>query len=1269
MDHPHGRSQHPHVLTRRPALFGGLLALVGLLLGVAGIGALLANPIVTVQLQAPGITEGNAGTSTATFTVSLSQALGAGQQIVLAVQTLPGPSNQATAGASCGGGVDYLSNSATLTFNPGDISQTFPVTICGDTTDELNESFVVRVTVQSQTGVPTVQPPVGQFTELTAIIPDDDNPTVQSISDPTAVEGNTLDFVVTLSAAPIENVVIAYSTGAGGDTADSTATCPALPGNIAQDYIGVTSGTLTIPAGQQTGTISITVCDDALAEGAETMTLTLDPSNSFSVNTPFEDTTATGTIQDANVAPTIPPGQTFSVNENSPNGTNVGTVTATDPEVPPQTLSYSITAGNTGGAFAINATSGQITVLGALDFENLNTYTLTVQVCDDGAPIRCATGTVTVNVTDVNDAPVVTGATFSIAENSATGTNVGTPVVATDPEVPPQTLSYSITAGNIGSAFAINATSGQITVANPLDFETTPTYTLTVQVCDNAAPSACGQATVTVNVTNVNDVAPTITTPSFSVAENSPNGTVVGTIGVADADGPGTSFTVNGGTGQALFNVNASSGQITVAGALDFESQSSYTLIVDVCDGGSPNLCSENTTVTVNVTDVNEAPKVDLNGAAPGINYTGTYTENDPPTLIVAGDAFVNDPDAGAQIQTITAVITDPLNGAAESLSATPGGGITVSYDPATYTLTITGPASPAAMSAVLQTLSYANTSDTPGISRTITVVATDIGNLSSPVAASVIAITEVDDPPTLLNTGLTVGEGQSAVIAAANLQAQDPDTAPANLVFTLASVPTNGQLRLSGVPLVVGDQFNQIDINGGSLSYTHNDTETSSDSFTFTVSDGTTTLPVATFTITITPANDNPVLTLTPGVVAYSQGQPPVALDPNATLTDPDTPVFNGGTLTVSLTGGASDDQLGIQNQGNGPGQVGRAGAQVRYGGVVIGSVSGGSGTPLVVTFNTNATLTAVEAVVRAVTFANVAPGVTTGGQRTATFIVSDGAGGNSAPVTKLINFNRMPTVANDAFQVIINTPRRLPVLANDSEPDGDPMTITAVSSPTNGTVQIIENGAAVRYTPNPNYTGADSFSYTVSDGQGATATATVSLTVERAMILLPVVNDRPVEPDLVVSFEVVPPNPRAFGPAAINVTVTNRGRGSASNFWVDFYINPREAPTVNQPWNELCRDRNCRGIAWFYAGTLRPGESVTFTSTPQSADNPNGYQSRYTIWDGFFENGSYSLYAYVDSWNRDSSGAARDPRGAIAEENEDNNRAERQVTVEIDR
>ncbi|MGQ9928556.1 MAG: cadherin-like domain-containing protein, partial [Chloroflexaceae bacterium] len=787
-------------------------------------------------------------------------------------------------------------------------------------------------------------------------------------------------------------------------------------------------------------------------------------------------------------------------------------------------------------------------------------------------------------------------------------------------------------------------------------------------VCDNTMPTnLCSTTTVTINVTDVNDVTPVITSTSFSVAENSPNGTQVGTLAVTDADGPATNFSVTGGTGQSLFNVNASSGKITVAGDLDYEVQSSYTLTVQVCDGGTPNLCST-ATVTINVTDVNEVPVVDLNGAAPGVNYTAAYTEQAAPTTIVGPAAVVIDFDTTApnnEIATLTATIA--ACEATESLSASSG-----TWDAATCTFTATGPPAPAAMSAVLQTLSYANSSDNPPASRTITVFATDNGTppQTGPVSTITLNINAVDDPPTLANNGLTVGEGQSAAIAAAALQAVDPDTLPANLSFTLTALPAHGELRLNGAPLATGGSFTQANINAGELVYTHDGSETTSDSFSFTVGDGTTTLSAETFAITITPANDNPVLTLSPGAVAYSQGQPAVVLDPDAGLTDPDTSVFNGGALTVSLIGSAADDQLDIQNQGNGPGQVARVANQVRYGGVVIGSVSGGNGsTPLVVTFNSNATLTAVQAVVRAVTFANNATTLIDGDQRVATFIVSDGAGGNSAPVTKPINVNRIPTVANDTFQVIINTPRRLPVLANDSEPDGDSMTITAVSSPANGTAEIIESGAAVRYTPNTNYTGADSFTYTVSDGRGGTATATVTLTVERALVLLPYIHDRPVEPDLLVDFSVVPPQPGAFMPARVEVTVTNRGRGPASNFWVDFYINPREAPTVNQPWNELCRDQNCRGIAWFYQGVLRPGESVTFISRPQSADNPNGYQSQHTIWDGFFENGSYSLYAYVDSWNRDSSGVARDPRGAVAEENENNNRAERQLIVEVER
>ncbi|MCX7789654.1 MAG: tandem-95 repeat protein, partial [Chloroflexaceae bacterium] len=723
-----------------------------------------------------------------------------------------------------------------------------------------------------------------------------------------------------------------------------------------------------------------------------------------------------------------------------------------------------------------------------------------------------------------------------------------------------------------------------------------------------------------------------------------------------------------GGNTGGAFAINAGSGQITVAGALDYETLTAYSLTVQVCDNGSPSLCATGT-VTVNVTDANDAPIVDLNGSASGVNYTAAYTEQAPPALIVDAAATVTDPDATApnnQIATLVATITDPRNGAAERLSVTTIPGISATYNPTTGALTITGPASAADMTTVLRSLRYENSSDNPGAARRIEVVATDGGGLSGPVAVITLTITGVDDAPGLVNNGLTVGEGQSAPISAAALQANDPDTEPENLRFTLTALPTRGTLRLGG-SVMTGGSFTQADINAGRLVYTHDGSETTSDSFRFILSDGSTTLPEATFNITITPENDNPVVTTSAGATPYLQGQPPVVIDPGITVTDADTPTFNGGSLSVTLTGGAPEDRLDVLNQGDDPGQISSSGGVVRYGGVAIGSLSIGSGGPLVVLFNANATPEAVQALARAITFANTAA-VTASGPRTATFIVSDGAGGNSQPATKVIDLNLVPVAVDDTLQVWMNGPSRLRVLANDTDPDGDLLTITAVGAPGNGSVQIIENGRALRYTPETGYRGPDTFTYTISDGRGGTATATVTLTVDRARVFLPVLKDVPVGPDLVVNFTLIPERPRAFMPARVQVTVTNRGRAPASNFWVDFYINPREAPTVNQPWNELCRDRNCRGIAWFYEGTLRPGESVTFTSTPQSAGNPNGYQTRYTLWDGFFENGSYSLYAYVDSWNRDSSGAARDPLGAIAEEKEDNNLAERQVTVEVD-
>jgi outer membrane protein OmpA-like peptidoglycan-associated protein len=93
----------------------------------------------------------------------------------------------------------------------------------------------------------------------------------------------------------------------------------------------------------------------------------------------------------------------------------------------------------------------------------------------------------------------------------------------------------------------------------------------------------------------------------------------------------------------------------------------------------------------------------------------------------------------------------------------------------------------------------------------------------------------------------------------------------------------------------------------------------------------------------------------------------------------------------------------------------------------------------------------------------------------------------------------NRGPVAANDAITVEADSSNNLiDVLANDSDPDNDPLTITAVSTPAHGSATIGAGG--ISYTPTLGYSGTDSFTYTISDGRGGSATATVTITVNPA-------------------------------------------------------------------------------------------------------------------------------------------------------------------------
>ncbi|MBE7551494.1 MAG: hypothetical protein HS126_10520 [Anaerolineales bacterium] len=218
----------------------------------------------TVQFSQPGYTVGEAGGS-ALIDVTLSTA----SAVTVTV-------NFATTAGSATSGVDYQDNSGALTFAPGQVSQSFNVTINDDALDEADE------TVDLSLSAP-VNATLGTSTAVLTIADDDASPTVQfSNSNYNVTEANTtVPIDVTLSAASALTVTVDYA------TSDLTATA-------GSDY-NTATGQLTFPPGSTSQTFSVTINDDTLDEPNETVGLTL---SNFNGATPGSPTSATLTIVD-----------------------------------------------------------------------------------------------------------------------------------------------------------------------------------------------------------------------------------------------------------------------------------------------------------------------------------------------------------------------------------------------------------------------------------------------------------------------------------------------------------------------------------------------------------------------------------------------------------------------------------------------------------------------------------------------------------------------------------------------------------------------------------------------------------------------------------------------------------------------------------------------------------------------------------------------------------------------------------------------------------
>ncbi|WP_268543964.1 Ig-like domain-containing protein [Candidatus Nitrosotenuis cloacae] len=122
--------------------------------------------------------------------------------------------------------------------------------------------------------------------------------------------------------------------------------------------------------------------------------------------------------------------------------------------------------------------------------------------------------------------------------------------------------------------------------------------------------------------------------------------------------------------------------------------------------------------------------------------------------------------------------------------------------------------------------------------------------------------------------------------------------------------------------------------------------------------------------------------------------------------------------------------------------------------------------------------------------------------------YTVSNGILSDSATVFITVNpVNDIPSATADFAATNEDTSVIINVLSNDSDVDGDPLAISSVTQAGNG-VAVVISGNRIMYTPNPNFNGADSFAYTVTDGRGGTSSATVSVTINP-------VNDPPVAKD----------------------------------------------------------------------------------------------------------------------------------------------------------
>lgn len=359
-------------------------------------------------------------------------------------------------------------------------------------------------------------------------------------------------------------------------------------------------------------------------------------------------------IEDVNAAPILAPIANAMVAENSTG--LVLTASATDDGEDTSTLTYSL-SGDDAEEFVISAT-GVLTFLNSPDFEvpadfNLdNIYNVTVEVYDG---LLSDVQQVTVNVTDVNEAPTVT-----LGNRLASTPENGADVKVADISVTDDGLGTNMFGLSGADAGAFSIIGNELYFNGSANFEVKASYDVTVEVSDaTVGGSPDDSELLMLTITDVNEQPNAGADQMVDIAENQEAGTTVATVVAVDPDlGAGNdldnafenvSYAITTGNESNLFTIDPGTGVITTTGTLNHEATAQYVLEVSATDGG---LLSDVQQVKVEVTDVNEAPS--------GADKTIVIAEDSFHEFTVSDFGF-SDVDGNALLK--VKIVTVPVQG------------------------------------------------------------------------------------------------------------------------------------------------------------------------------------------------------------------------------------------------------------------------------------------------------------------------------------------------------------------------------------------------------------------------------------------------------------------------------------------------------------------------------------------------------------------------------------------------------------------------------